>query len=62
MVVDNVMHEILSSPTEATVYGCSRASQEGPGIIVVFWQVGVSVMEVRDGNDPVVHPHIWNYI
>ena len=56
--VSNAVHQVLSSKAEVAVDGGRGATEESPGLWLVFGDVGVSVVEVGDGDDPVVDPHV----
>ena len=56
MEFGNVMHEMLATKTKLAVNGRGGAFQECPSLRLVFGNVGVRMMEVGDGYDPVVYP------
>ena len=57
--LDDAVEDMFPDEAELAIDGGCGALQEGPGLGVVFGQLGVRVMEVCDGDDPVVDPHIW---
>lgn len=57
-----VMHEMLTAKPEFAINRCGGAFQECPGFRLVFGDVGMGVMEICDGYDPVVDPHIWHHV
>ena len=56
MEFGNVMHQMLATKTKFSVNGRRGAFQECPGLGLVLWDIGVRMMEVGDGYDPVVNP------
>ena len=62
MELGNVMHEMLATKTEFAINCCRGAFQECPGLRLVFRDVGVCMVEVGDGYDPMIHPHIRHHI
>ena len=62
MVLGNVVHQMLSTETKFAIDGCSGALQESPGLRLVLGDVGVGVVEVGNGHDPVVNPHIRHHV
>lgn len=57
--VGDVVHQVLAAEPEAAVDRGRGALEEGPGFGLVFGDVGVGVVKVGDGYDPVVDPHVW---
>ena len=58
MKVGNVVHQVLASEAEVAVDCGSGATEESPGFRLVFWNVGMSVVEVGDCYYPMVDPHV----
>lgn len=50
----NVVHEMLTAETKFAINRCRGAFQECPGLWLVFGDVGMGMMEVGDGYDPVI--------
>lgn len=62
VVISNVVHQMLATEAEIAVNGCSGTLQESPGLRFVLGDVGVGVVEVGDGDNPVVDPHIRHHV
>lgn len=56
--LDNAMENMFPDEAELTIDRGRGTLQEGPGLGFVFGQLRVRVMEVGDGDDPVIDPHI----
>lgn len=50
VVVDNLVEEVTTDETEATVNGGEGTLDKGPRIRIVVGHLGVSVVQVGDGN------------
>ena len=55
----NFVPEMLTAKTKFAINCCRGAC---PGLRLIFGDVGVGVMELGDGYDPVVNPHIWHHV
>lgn len=62
VVLGDVVHEVLAAEAEFAIHGRRGAFQERPGLGLVFGYVRVRVVEVGDGYDPVVHPHVRQHV
>ena len=62
MIVSNIMHQMLASKPQPTIDCGGSAAQERPRLRLVFRNVGVRVVQVRDSDDPVVHPEIRHHV
>ena len=58
MIVDNVVEEETAAPAKAAVNGGCCPLEEGPRLGFELWQIWVGVMEVCDGDDPMIDPHV----
>ena len=56
--LDDAVKEIAADETELAVDSGSGSASEGPGVGVVVRKRGVGVLEVGDGNEPVVDPEV----
>lgn len=58
VVVDDVVKEVAADPAEITVNGGEGALNKGPALGLEVRDVGVGMVEIGDGNQPVVNPHV----
>ena len=59
MEFDDVVKHVLADKTKLTIDGGCGPLEEGPGFGFEFGQTRMRVVEIRNGNDPVIDPHIW---
>lgn len=62
MSLNDTMEELSSDKSEFTVDGSSSATGKVPSLGVVVGEGGVSVLEEGNGNQPVIHPEIWDEV
>ncbi len=58
----NVVHEMLATEPELAINCCRSAFQERPSLGLVFGNVGMRVVEVGYGHDPVIHPDVRHHV
>ena len=61
MRVANVVEEVVQEAIGAIHCG-QRSPQPIPLGVFVVWQLGVRVLQQRDGDQPAVHNQVWNNI
>ena len=62
MEISNVVHKMLSTKPKISINCRSGAFQECPSLRLVLGYVGMGMMKVCDGDDPVVDPQIRHNI
>ena len=60
--ISNVVHQMLPGKPKISINRRSGAFQERPSLGLVLRYVGMGMMQVCDGDDPVVDPQIRHYI
>ena len=55
---DDVVKHMLADEAKFSIHGGSSAFQEGPSFGLEFRKVGMRVVQVGDGDNPMVDPHI----
>lgn len=63
VVMRDVVQEVTTHPTkEGAINCCCSATKEGPSPLAEMRKDRVVVLQVNQGNDPVVGQEIWNYV
>ena len=62
MEFGNVLHQVLAIKIEFAVDGCGGAFQEFLSLRLVSGNVGVRMVEVDDGYDPVLYPYVRHHV
>lgn len=62
MSVDDAVEQVAADPAKVTVDGSQSTLDESPALRVVVVDVGVVVVQVSDGDQPVVNPHVGNKV
>ena len=62
MKISDVVHKMLSAKPKISINRRSGAFQECPSLRLVLGYVGVGMMQVCDGDNPVIDPQIWHNI
>lgn len=57
--LDYAVEDVFADEAEFAVDCGGGTLQKGPGLLVIFGNFRMCVVEVGDGDDPVVDPHIW---
>lgn len=65
VVVNDLVEEVTADESKSSVDGGKGTLDEGPGLLVVVGNIGVSVVQVSDGNCRIlviwVHDgHVWS--
>ena len=57
--LDNVVEHVLADEAELAVDSGGGPFEERPGFGFKFWKIGMRVVKIGDGHDPVIDPHVW---
>lgn len=60
--LDDSVEDVTADETELTVDGGGGSAGVGPGLWVIVWESWVGVLEVGDGDEPMVDPEVWETV
>lgn len=59
VVFDDVVEDMLADEPKLAIDCGSGSLEEGPGLGFEFGEIGMRVVEIGNGYDPVIYPHVW---
>ena len=58
VLVNDAVEEVLANKAKVTVDGSESSLDKGPAVGLKVVDIGVGVVEVGDGDEPVMNPHV----
>lgn len=62
MIIEDVVEEVSSDKAEMEIHGRGRTFDEGPSIGLELRKLGMGVVEIGDGDNPVIKPEVWKQV
>lgn len=62
MELGDIVHEMLPAESKLSINRCCSTFQERPSFGLILGHIGMRVVEVGNGHDPVVDPHVRHYV
>ena len=58
MEFDNIVHHVLANPAHFAIDCRSSTPEESPSFWLILWDIRVGMVEISDGDNPVIDPHV----